>query len=170
MPETMDPTRPDATIPPAVEPGGERRKQPDRRNAPTGPWDALPPAGRRMRARRADEHRRNYFVDRFPAMTLAVILVVCLASLLDAVLTIHLLENGCAEANPVMDLLLQHGVAAFLIGKYLLTVVGLPLLLVFKNFHLFGTRLRVGHLLPAVVVVYFVLLLYQCRLMGLCLD
>jgi hypothetical protein len=144
----------------------DNRRQPDRRAKATGPYDALPPAGRRMRARRADEHCRPYFVDRFSVGTLAAIVVVCAATLVDGVLTLHLLGSGFEEANPAMRLLLARGVGPFLIGKYLLTVTCLPLLLVFKNFYLFGTRLRVGHLLPIFAGLYIVLLAYEFRSMG----
>ncbi len=145
----------------------DNRRQPDRRAVPTGACGALPPAGRRMRARRAEEHRRPHFVDRFSAWTLAAILGLCLATLADGVLTIHLLRTGCEEVNPAMRPLLAWGVSPFLVGKYLLTVAGLPVLLVFKNFYLFGTRLRVGHLLPVFAGLYLVLLAYELRLIGI---
>ena len=50
---------------------------------------------------------------------------------------------------------------AFLIGKYVLTAVGLPLLLIFKNHCLFGTRFRVGYLILVIVALYLVLIAYQ---------
>jgi len=145
--------------------GQERRSQADRRAKPTSPWGAFPPAGRRMYCRRKEEHRRPYFVDRFSPGLLAVILMLIAASLLDAVFTMQLLAAGGAEINPLMCRLLTCGELAFLSGKYLLTVVGLPLLLVFKNFYLFGTSIRVVYLIPAVVVLYVLLISYQLLLM-----
>ena len=121
-----------------------------------------------MRCRRADEHRQPYFVDRFPASLLAFLLMLLIASLLDAVLTIRLIEAGSGEVNPVMNRLLEHGVPAFLLGKYLLTVIGLPVLLIFKNYYLFGTRIRVGYLIPFLVALYAVLIGYQVVLMQRC--
>ena len=44
-------------------------------------------------------------------------------------------------------------------------MVGLPLLLIFKNYYLFGTRFRVGYLIPLIVVMYLVLIGYQLVLM-----
>ncbi len=151
-----------------AEPPEDKRTKPDRRQQPTSPWGALPPAGRRMRNRRADEHRRPYFVDRFSPALLAFILMLLIASLLDAVLTIRLIESGGGEINPVMNRLLDHGVLPFLLGKYLLTVIGLPVLLIFKNYYLFGTRVRVGYLIPFLVALYAVLIGYQLLLMHRC--
>jgi hypothetical protein len=146
----------------------ERRAEPDRRAQSTSPWGAFPPAGRRMRNRRADEHGRPYFVDRFSATTLTFILMLLIASLLDGILTIRLIEAGGREVNPVMNRLLDHGVLPFLLGKYLLTVVGLPVLLIFKNYYLFGTRVRVGYLIPSIVALYAVLIAYQFAMMCRC--
>jgi hypothetical protein len=146
----------------------ERRTQSDRREEPTDPWGAFPPAGERMYNRRADEHRRPYFVDRFSPAMLGVVLLLLIASLVDAALTIHLLRAGCDELNPLMDCLLGYGVRPFVLVKYLLTASGLPVLLIFKNYYLFGTRMRVGHLIPLVVAMYCLLIGYQLVLMQKC--
>ena len=117
-----------------------------------------------MRARRAVEHRRPYFVDRFPTTLFILIIAVLLLCLVDAVLTLDLLQRGSEEFNPLMSCLLQHGMRPFLIGKYAMTAIGLPLLLIFKNHYLFGTRFRVGYLIPIIVVLYLVLIAYQALL------
>jgi hypothetical protein len=139
----------------------DRRGRSDRRQEPTSPWAALPPAGQRMRNRRAEEHRRPYYTDRFSPAVFAGVMMLIVATLVDAGLTVHVLYGGGVEVNPVMGLLLNHGIEAFVIGKYLLTVFGLPVLLIFRNHYLFGTRLRVGHLIPASLVMYAVVIVYQ---------
>lgn len=142
----------------------DRRQLSDRRQEPTDPWGAMPPAGLRMRARRAAEHRRVYYADRFSVWMLAMIVTLLVACIADAAITLCLIDAGHAEFNPLMDLLLQRGVLPFLIGKYLLTAVGLPVILVLKNHYLFGTRFRVGHAIPALLAMYFVLIAYQVYL------
>jgi hypothetical protein len=147
-----------------TDPDSEKRAQSDRRQSPTSAWSAFVPTGKRMAARRAAEHRRPYFVDRFSVWMFVFILLLLFASLTDAVLTIYVLQAGGDEINPVMGHLLSYGVMAFVLGKYLLTVFGLPLLLIFKNYYLFGTRLRVGHLIAVLVALYAVLIGYQVYL------
>jgi hypothetical protein len=142
----------------------EQRREPDRRKEPTPAWGAFPPAGLRLRARRAEEHCRPYFVDRFPATLFILIIAMLVLCVVDAVLTLYLLQRGGEEFNPLMGCLLDRGMRSFLIGKYVLTAVGLPPLLIFKNHYLFGTRLRVGHLLPIIVVLYLILIAYQSLL------
>ncbi len=144
----------------------DARGRSDRRRRPTSPWDAFRPGGRRLRNRRAEEHRQPYFVDRIdpPTFTLAVLLLVL--TIVDGAVTLLLLGAGCEEINPAMSYLLRRGPLHFLLGKYLLTTAGLPFLLIFRNFTLFRTRFRVGYLLPVFVGLYFVLLGYQLALIN----
>ena len=149
---------------PPVECDANRRSQADRREEPTSPWAALPPAGQRMKMRRVLEHRQPYFTDRFSPDMLIWVLLLIVASLVDAGLTVRVLYGGGSEANPFMNYLLNHSIEAFVIGKYVLTVVGLPVLLIFRNHYLFGTRMRVGYLIPVSVAMYTVLIGYQILL------
>jgi hypothetical protein len=143
----------------------ERRLLADRRRRPTTIWDTLASLGRRIAMRRGTERHGPYFVDRFPTTTLAVIVFLLFLSVVDAVITIHLIRSGCDEVNPLMARLLDWGISPFLIGKYLLTAAGLPVLLVFKNFTLFGTRFRVAYLIPVFVALYVALIVYQVALL-----
>lgn len=118
-----------------------------------------------MQSRRADELHQAYFVDQFPSHTLALVVILLVLSVCDAAITLILIEDGCEEINPLMIHLLNIGPLAFLIGKYILTAIGIPLLLVFKNHYLFRTHFRVGYIIPMFVVMYFVLIGYQCCLL-----
>lgn len=144
-----------------------QRRQADRRRWPTSPWDALRLWGRRTRVRRREERRGAFFVDQFDAPTLAFTVAVLVLSLVDGVLTILLLDLNSEEANPLMRLLLQRGKCEFLLGKYVLTAAGLPFLVVFKNWPLFGSWFRVGYLLPILAAMYLILLAYQLHLLHL---
>ena len=138
----------------------ERRDQSDRRQTPTTIWGPF----RRREAASACAQRRTpaaVFCRPFLAGVLAVVLMLLIATITDGLLTVQLITAGGNEINPLMDRLLGFGLLPFFLGKYVLTVVGLPLLLLWKNFYLFGTRIRVGYLLPLTVVLYAVLIGYQ---------
>jgi hypothetical protein len=141
-----------------------RRGPQDRRRQPTRPLDALRWNGRRRRVRREEERLPVYFVDRFDAGTLALIVALLGLSLLDGVLTLHLLDGPCEEINPLMELLLARGPLTFLMGKYILTAAGLPIVVVFQNHPLFDTRFRVRFLLPLFLGMYLALVFYQWTL------
>jgi hypothetical protein len=95
---------------------------------------------------------------------LAMIVTLLVLSIVDGILTVELLDSHGEEVNPFMAYLLGRGPGAFFAGKYLLTAAGLPFLLVFKNYRLFGTRFRVGFLFPAFIGLYVALLFYQCSM------
>jgi Domain of unknown function (DUF5658) len=137
------------------------RDRADRRRRPTSPRDALRGSGRRKAPRRSQDRSGSYFVDRFDAATLAMIVGLLALTIADGVLTIELLDVNSEEVNPFMAHLLGRGHQTFLAGKYILTAAGLPFLVVFKNYRLFGTRFRVGYLFPAFIGLYVVLLSYQ---------
>jgi len=140
------------------------RRPSDRRKRPTGPRDALRPRGRRVRVRRDSERGEPHFVDRIDVRTSLLAVLLMLLTLADGAITLLLLGPDCEEINPAMSYLLSQGPLHFLLGKYALTTAGLPFLLIFRHFPLFGTRFRVGHLLPVFVSLYLVLLGYQLAL------
>lgn len=143
---------------------GERRGRVDRRESVAPLWDWRRLRGRRARNRRDDEHGRPYLVDRVSVWSFAMATLLLVLTLVDGVLTLGLLDEGCEEANPVMRFLLDHGPGAFLAGKYLLTAVFLPVALVTSQYRIFGTRFRVGYCLPIVAALYLLLIAYQLTL------
>jgi hypothetical protein len=148
---------------PAPQPN-ERRRQ-DRRKKPTSFWDAFRLRGRRLRNRRAEQHRQPYFVDRFSATMFGLVLALLLLTIVDGLITLNLMARDCQEINPLMRYFLGKGPVAFLLGKYVLTAAGVPVLLIFKNYYLFGTRFRVGYLLVLFVLLYLGLIAYQIQLL-----
>jgi Domain of unknown function (DUF5658) len=141
-----------------------QRGQADRRNRPTSPLDAFRPRGRRVRPRRSVERLGAFFTDRFDAVTLAMIVTLLSLTIVDGVLTLELLDFNSEEANPFMEYLLKRGPLAFMLGKYVLTAMGLPFLVVYMNHPLFKTRFRVGFLLPVFISLYIALISYQYML------
>ena len=111
--------------------------------------------------RRAEEHDRPYLVDRVSWTFLATASLLLILTLVDGLITVALLDEGCEEANPLMAYLLDQGTGTFLVGKYVLTALFLPVALVMNHYRLFGTRLRVGHFIPIVVLLYLILIAYQ---------
>jgi hypothetical protein len=142
----------------------ESRRGPDRRRRPTSPFDALYPNGRRRGPRRGEERLGPYFVDRFRASTLAMIVALLGLTISDGVLTLELIEVNSEEANPIMAHLLTRGSLTFLMGKYVMTAAGLPFLVVYQHYPLFRSRFRVGWLLPIFIALYLVLLFHQWNL------
>ena len=137
----------------------ERRLLADRRQEPTTIWNSIYLGGRRRQVRRDGERRQLYFVDQFHWSILLWILLLLVFSFADGLITLELIDAGCVEVNPVMRLSLSHGPECFLTVKYLLTAIGLPILV------LFGVRYRVGFLISTIVMLYAALIVYQLNLL-----
>ena len=120
--------------------------------------------GRRAHLRREQDRRGFNLVDRYQSrLMLLIVLLMCL-SVADGFLTLHLLDNGMYEVNPIMDYLVGLGPGVFLAGKFLFTSFGVTCLVVVSNSYMFGFRVRVKSLLPAVIALYAVVILWDTYL------
>lgn len=146
--------------------GIERRRTVDRRTQSAWRRAALTISGQRLHARRVAD-RKNYYVDRYPKRWMLVSLSIMVLCCLDAFFTLMLIHEGVAEeANPVMRYFMEDDVLKFMIVKYLLTTIGLVVLLTHKNFLLFRL-VNVGHVLYGFLALYVVLIKYELWLFSL---
>ena len=139
-------------------PSFERRSGYDRRHRRLGILSKYWLTGRRAGVRREEDKQRAYRIDRHSSRTLAVILIIVLLSVIDAILTLHLVDRGATELNPVMDYYLGQGPLTFFWVKYMLTSAALIIILTNKTAYLFNTRFQVK-ILFVVFLVPFVLVI-----------
>ena len=139
----------------------------DRRRKTIPPLRYLVAGGRRRGVRRAEDRRGVILLDRYsPHLFAAIVGILCL-SLLDALLTLSLIEHGATEVNPVMDFFLKQGPLIFTGVKYLLTSLAVVIFLLVNHNVLPRTRFRMGHLFTfaiaafAIVVVWEIVLIYM---------
>jgi hypothetical protein len=139
------------------------RQIPDRRRRPTRLWDVIATPGRRFQIRRESERsgRLPPFVDRHSGPMRIPIYLVLILTLVDGLLTLHIIEHPGDEANPIMARALERGIAWFFVSKYLLTAVGMAVLLILREYRIAKTRVRVGDLIPVVLLLYTVLVSLQ---------
>lgn len=143
----------------------ERRRQPDRRRFSWRTlWIALS-SGRRRSMRRQDERCQPHYVDIYDDSRLLLwTLGIVAFCILDAFLTLMILDQGGIELNPVMAFLLGIGTSAFIYTKYLFTALAVIFILFHVNFRLFGLPVR--HLLPAFFFFYAALIGYETFLLS----
>ncbi len=128
----------------------------------SGTWYLL--FGRRKEFRRLDDHRKNNFIDFYSLKFFSIIIVVILLSIIDALLTLYLVRNGAAEINLIMEHFLKYGPLPFFAAKYLLTTASMVLLLMHKDAHLFGTKIRAKFLYIIFFVVFASVVLWELYL------
>jgi Domain of unknown function (DUF5658) len=113
----------------------ERRGLADRRARPTTLVSAMRWQGRRKGFRRAGEGHRAY-VDCLAGRIVGLAVLVCVSSVLDALLTLLHLEGGGCEANPLMYMALAYGPALFIALKLSITCVAAWFLAAHQQFPL----------------------------------
>lgn len=68
---------------------------------------------------------RNIFVRPLDSKVTILVLMVIALNLVDIVSTLHNLDKGAVELNPLMAALLGQGALSFVVGKYVLASLGL---------------------------------------------
>lgn len=126
--------------------GRERRK----RNLKAYMYGGLFP--RRMGGRRVED-RIYPIIDWHKPRVLAVVLAILGLCVMDAVLTVILLQHGATEANPLMALFVPHELYWFATVKLGLTAGGLLVLVA-------CSRMKLMRFIPAELVLFGVLIAY----------
>ncbi|MHB8476694.1 MAG: DUF5658 family protein [Steroidobacteraceae bacterium] len=117
---------------------------------------------RRAPPRRLD-HSRYHSVDWHSPHLLAVAIGVLLLSVVDAFMTLILLQGGADEINPIMALVVYRSVALFAALKMALTSLGV-VFMVFLARYRFMRRLPVGWVLYGVLIAYTSLIGYEIHM------
>lgn len=136
----------------------ERRVSSDRRHTTLRSFLQGGVTPRRRRGRRAGEHHLP--IDWHEPYLLFVSLMIVLASVADAFLTLTLIMNGATEANPFMALVLRDYPELFAIVKMGLTCAGVLVLVAVARARLFRI-MRVGVVLQGFFVGYVALIAYE---------
>ncbi len=139
----------------------ERRRGTDRRNNKKAQFKYFLVNGRREQARREEDRDRAYFFDRYNQKIFAAITAILMLSILDAFLTLVLIEKGSSELNPVMAYFLEHGPLPFIIAKYILTSFGVVALLFCKNVFLSPVNMYTRSLFSYVIFTFSAVILWQ---------
>ena len=111
----------------------EKRSGKDRRTHRFPKLRYLLFAGRRARVRREEDLEGAFYFDRYSSKLFGAIVLILLLSVLDALLTLYLIDRGSTELNPVMSYFLKYGPFVFMGAKYFLTCMGVVILLLFHN-------------------------------------
>jgi len=139
----------------------EKRSGKDRRTHQFPKIKYLLFSGKRARARRKEDRHRTFYFDRYSSKLFAAIMAIIFLSVLDALLTLHLLGNGSKELNPVMAYFLKYGPFVFLVGKYLLTCTGIIILLLFRNAFLKRSATHTENLFSYIIGVFSTVIVWE---------
>ena len=111
----------------------ERRLGKDRRNLGKFKFRDLFVAGQRKYIRRKEDRDKIFYVDRYSSALFGVIVTILFLSVIDALLTLLLLNHGAYEINPIMAYYLRVGPYTFWAVKYGLTSTGVIFFVIRRN-------------------------------------
>jgi len=117
--------------------------------------------GRRERSRRDEDMGKATIFDLYNQKLFFAITAILILSILDAVLTLVIIQMGARELNPVMAYFLEHGPLTFIVAKYVLTSIGVLILLIFKNVFLTKIKIYTHSLFPCVIFVFIAVVAWE---------
>ena len=126
----------------------ERRSGEDRRTRRWGNLIWFLKTGQRRRVRRETDRRSFSFLDYYSPKLFYSLILVLLLSVVDALLTLWLLENGANEVNPVMAYFLRFGPNVFMLVKYLLTSMAVIIVVLFHYGVIRSVKIPLRALMP----------------------
>jgi hypothetical protein len=144
----------------------EIRSSQDRRHNHNPFYNIFSLKGKRRTLRRSTDLMRVTTFDQYHPTLLFYVLTVLSLSLLDAALTLVLLQKGAVEINPVMRYYIGLGPWVFVIVKYGITALSLILIVVFNA--IIYTRHRIASLLtmPFCVSVFGSVVIWELYLLA----
>ena len=122
--------------------------------------------GKREKIRRQEDTRRIFYVDQFsPRLFFSITTIVFLCAL-DALLTLSLLHRGAYEVNPLMAFFLEFGPYTFFVSKYLLTIIPVIILLMFRNIFLRMIKISTRSVLHIMALFYLSVIVWELYLIS----
>lgn len=147
--------------------GTHLRSDQDRRKNHIPFYKYLTFKGKRRSLRRTEDCKRITVLDQYHPKLFIYVLIVLGLSLLDAVLTLALLEKGAVELNPVMRYYINLGPATFVTVKYGLTALALIFMVVLNA--IISARYRIVSLVmfPFCVFIFGAVIIWELYLLVL---
>lgn len=111
----------------------DRRSGTDRRKQTGINLRSIMGNGKRRLVRRLEDRNKVFLVDHYSPKLFAAIIAIIFLSVIDALLTLYLMNHGAYEVNPVMAYYINVGPYTFFTLKFALTIIGTITLLIFRD-------------------------------------
>jgi Domain of unknown function (DUF5658) len=114
--------------------------------------------------RQEDKYKISYFDQYSPALLTPIVLILLL-SIVDAFLTLFLVDVGAREINPIMAYFLKFGPFAFVSVKYFLTCYSVIVLLIFHDVYFRKLKIYTRSLFSCAIGVFVIVIGWELHLM-----
>ena len=142
----------------------DRRSGYDRRENQGFSMRLLIGNGKRRTIRRREDRDRIFLVDQYSPILFATIVAILFLCIIDALLTLYLLNHGAYEINPIMAYLMKIGPFQFFIFKYALTFVATFCLFMFRAVIIRKFNVSTHSLLHLIAWLYVMMVAWELYL------
>ena len=136
----------------------DRRSGIDRRSHDVPEIKSLFIYGRRKEMRREDDKYKIAYFDQYSSSIFVAIVLILFLSIIDALLTLFLIDYGASEINPIMAYFLKFGPFTFMSVKYFLTCYAVIVLLIFNNVFLRKIKIYTRSIFSYAVGVFMIVI------------
>ena len=136
----------------------DRRSGIDRRSHDVPEIKSLFIYGRRKEMRREDDKYKISYFDQYSSAIFVAIVLILFLSIIDALLTLFLIDCGASEINPIMAYFLKFGPFTFMSVKYFLTCYAVIVLLIFNNVFLRKIKIYTRSIFTYAVGVFMIVI------------
>ena len=121
--------------------------------------------GSRRVIRRQNDRDQLYLVDQYSPVLFVAIVTILFLCIIDALLTLFLLNHGAYETNPIMAYLLNVAPYAFFLPKYSLTIIATLGLFMFRGVVIRKLNVSTHTLLYVMACVYVLIVAWEFYLL-----
>ena len=121
-------------------------------------------SGNRTTIRRQEDRDRIFLVDQYSPVLFMTIVSILFMCVIDALLTLFLLNHGAYEINPFMAYLLSIDPHAFFITKYAMTMIATVCLFIFRGVVVRKLNVSTHSLLNLLVWIYAAVVAWELYL------
>ena len=139
----------------------DRRSGKDRRSNKIPGIKSLFIYGRRKKIRRQDDKYKISYFDQYSSALFVAIISILFLNIIDALLTLFLIDRGATEINPIMAYFLNFGPLTFMSVKYFLICFSIIVLLIFNNVFLRKIEIFTRSLFSYAISVFMIVIGWQ---------
>ena len=143
----------------------DRRSGKDRRSNDVPEAKSLFIYRRRKKARRKDDEYKISYFDQYNSGIFIAIVLLLFLSIIDAFLTLFLIDHGASEINPIMAYFINFGPITFMSVKYFLTCYSILVLLIFGNVFIRKLKIYTHSLFSYALGVFMIVIGWELFLM-----
>jgi hypothetical protein len=144
----------------------DRRSGKDRRSNDVPGVKSLFIYRRRKKVRRKDDKYKISYLDQYDPRIFIAIVLLLFFSIIDAFLTLFLIDHGASEINPIMAYFLKFGPFTFLSVKYFFTCYSILVLLIFSNFFIRKLKIYTYSLFSYALVTLIIVIGWELFMMS----